>query len=86
MTYSPTRFSGRSCSSSGQQLQQRPPRRTSQPGRAEAPAAAAAAAAGAGDVGDEGVAGSAAADVAADVAVEVAGGHSSPDTGNQSKG
>lgn len=86
MTYSPMRFAGRSCSSSGQRLQRRPRplRTTSRPGwRAEAPAAAAAAA-------DAGVAGSgAAAADAADVAaaaVEVAGGRSSPDTGNQCTG
>lgn len=80
MTYSPMRFAGRSCSSSGQRQQRRPRplRTTSRPGwRAEAPAAAA----------DAGVAGSgAAAADAADVAaaaVELAGGRSSPDTGNQ---
>lgn len=81
MTYSPMRFAGRSCSSSGQRQQRRPRplRTTSRPGwRAEAPAAAA----------DAGVAGSGAAaadaaDVAAAAAVELAGGRSSPDTGNQ---
>lgn len=84
MTYSPMRFAGRSCSSSGQRQQRRPRplRTTSRPGwRAEAPAAAAA---------DAGVAGSgAAAADAADVAaaaVELAGGRSSPDTGNQCTG
>lgn len=83
MTYSPMRFAGRSCSSSGQRQQRRPRplRTTSRPGwRAEAPAAAA----------DAGVAGSgAAAADAADVAaaaVELAGGRSFPDTGNQCTG
>lgn len=88
MTYSPMRFDGRSCSSSGQrrQLLPRPPKTTSRPGRkAEAPAAA-----------DAGVAGSGAADAAVDVAADVvadvaaavvvAGGHSSPDTENQCTG
>lgn len=96
MTYSPMRFDGRSCSSSGQrrQLRPQPPRTTIRPGRrAEAPAAAAAAAdagvagsgAAAADAAD--VASAAAADVVADVAaVEVAGGCSSPDTGNQCTG
>ena len=91
MTYSPMRFAGRSCSSSGQRRQLRPPRTKCPPGRrAEAPAAAAAVAAAAADGGDAGVAGSgaaAAAAVAADVAaVEVAGGRSCPDTGNQCTG
>lgn len=85
MTYSPMRFAGRSCSSSGQRLQRRPRplRTTSRPGwRAEAPAAAAAADAG---VAGSGAAAADAADVAA-AAVEVAGGRSSPDTGNQCTG
>lgn len=90
------RFVGRSCSSSGQRRQLRPPWTTSRPGRtAEAPAVAAAAAAAGDDDDDDdaGVAGSGAADVAADAAdvaaaaaVWVTGGRNSPDTGNQCTG
>lgn len=82
MTYSPMRFAGRSCSSSGQRQQRRPRplRTTSRPGwRAEAPAAADAGVAGSGAAAAD------AADVAA-AAVELAGGRSSPDTGNQCTG
>lgn len=81
MTYSPMRFAGRSCSSSGQRQQRRPRplRTTSRPGwRAEAPAADA-------GVAGSGAAAADAADVAA-AAVELAGGRSSPDTGNQCTG
>lgn len=84
MTYSPTRFAGMSCSSSGQrrQLRPRPLTTTSQPGRREeAPAAA-------GVGGSSADAADVAADVVADVAAaaEAACGRSFPDTGNQCTG